>query len=91
VAGVYVDVQIPDDNVQEAGLNVPPALLSLNNSVPDGVVGGLELSTTVTVSVTGVAEFMVDEFGVTIVAVEWIWFTVKDVDPELAEWEESLP
>jgi hypothetical protein len=38
VAGVYVDVQIPDDNVQEAGLNVPPALPSLSDMVPDGVV-----------------------------------------------------
>jgi hypothetical protein len=69
VAGVYVDVQIPDDNVQEAGLNVPPALSSPNDMVPDGVVGGLELSETDIESVACPPVFTVVEFDVTAVVV----------------------
>ena len=36
--GVYDVVQPKFDKVQDVGLNVPPAL-SLNNTVPVGVVG----------------------------------------------------
>jgi len=66
---VYVDVQIPNDNVQDAVLNVPPALPSLSNIVPDGVVGEIELSETDIESVTCTPAFTVVGFDVMLVAV----------------------
>jgi hypothetical protein len=47
--GVYTVVQLPDESVQEVGLNVPPKFPSLHDTMPVGVLGGLELSTTDTV------------------------------------------
>jgi hypothetical protein len=41
---VYVVTHVPDGNAQEDGLNVPPALLSLNEIVPESAVGELEVS-----------------------------------------------
>lgn len=41
---MYVVTHAPDGNVQEAGLNVPPLLLSLNEIVPESAVGELEVS-----------------------------------------------
>jgi len=49
---VYTVVQLPDDIVQEDGLNVPPLFPSLHDTVPVGVVGVVELSATVEVNVT---------------------------------------
>jgi hypothetical protein len=49
---VYDVVQLPDANAHDGGLNVPPALLSFHDIVPVGVVGELEVSLTVTVSIT---------------------------------------
>ena len=48
--GVYDVVQLPDDKVQNVGLNVPE-LPSLHVTLPPGVVVGLELSATITVNV----------------------------------------
>jgi hypothetical protein len=70
VAGVYDTVQPLDDNVQEEGLNVPPALLSFHNMVPVGVVGELEVSLTVTVSVTDDPGLVTGEFDDTATVVE---------------------
>ena len=83
---VYDVVHPPDGNVQEVGLKVPPALLSLHVTLPDGVVGELEVSATVAVNVIWVPEFTAAEFGVTVVVVEWKRFTVNDDTPELAVW-----
>lgn len=41
---MYVDTHVSDGNVQEDVLNVPPALLSLNEIVPESVVGELDVS-----------------------------------------------
>jgi hypothetical protein len=49
---VYEVVQLPDDNVHEDGLNVPPALVSFHTTVPEILVVELEVSETVAVSVT---------------------------------------
>lgn len=40
----YVVTHVPDGNAQEDGLNVPPALLSLNEIVPESAVGELDVS-----------------------------------------------
>ena len=66
---MYDVVQIPDDNTHDAALNVPPALLSIHDMVPVGVVGELEVSLTVTVSVTDEPEFTTGEFNDTVTAV----------------------
>ena len=61
--------QLPPDNVQEVGSKVPPALLSLNNRVPLGVVGELELSAVDIVNKIVVPEFIVLWFGEIVVFV----------------------
>ena len=65
---VYETVQVPDDRVQVAGLKVPPAV-SLNTTVPEGVLGLLEESATVTVNDTDPPEVTVEEFGVSVTLV----------------------
>ena len=62
MAIVYEVVQLPDTNIQDDGPNAPPALLSLQDTVPVGIVGELEVSLTVTVSVTDDPGFAVCEF-----------------------------
>jgi len=49
-AGVYIVVQLPNDNVQEDGLNVPPLFPSLHDTVPAGIIE-LELPAIFTVNV----------------------------------------
>lgn len=44
--GVNDVEQVPDASVQEAGLNVPPALPLVHDTVPFGVVGKLVVSAT---------------------------------------------
>ena len=51
-------------------MNEPPALPSLQNTVPVGFVGELEVSVTVTVNVTTLPEIIVDVLGVTVRVVE---------------------
>lgn len=70
VEGVYDVVQLPDDRAHAAGLNVPPAPLSLNNMVPVAVVGKAEVSVTVIVNVVGVPGLATDEPGDTVTVVE---------------------
>lgn len=60
---VYDTVQLPDESVHDVGLKVPPPV-SLNTTVPDGVLGVLEVSVTVTVNVTDSPEVTEAEFGV---------------------------
>jgi hypothetical protein len=43
---VYVDTHASDDIVHETGLNVPPALLSLKETVPESALGELDVSLT---------------------------------------------
>ena len=61
---MYETVHTPDDNVQKAGVNVPPAPPSAQDIVPVGVVGELELSATVEVNVTEPPGGTVAGFGV---------------------------
>ena len=75
--------QPPPDNVQEVGSKVPPALLSLNNIVPVGVVGELELSAVDILNMTVVPEFIVLIFGEIVVIVVSSRFTVSGKVPEL--------
>ena len=49
VDGVYVVAQLPEDRVQEVGLNVPPLFPSLQDTIPVGI-SELELPATVTVN-----------------------------------------
>lgn len=63
VESVYDVVQLPDDNVQEEGLNVPPPLLSFHDIVPVGVLGKFDVSVTVAVNVMDDPEFTIDELG----------------------------
>jgi hypothetical protein len=63
-------VQSLDDSVQEDGLNVPPALPSLHDTEPVGVVGEVELSATAAVNVTELPE----------VTVEGLWVTDRIVE-----------
>ncbi len=63
VESVYDVVQLPDDNVQEEGLNVPPPLLSFHEIVPTGALGELDVSVTVAVNVMDEPEFTTDELG----------------------------
>lgn len=50
--GVYDVVQVPDDKSQKAELNEPPPFPSLHITEPAGETDPLELSVTVTTSVT---------------------------------------
>ncbi len=43
---VYVDTHASGDTVHETGLNVPPALLSLKETVPESALGELDVSLT---------------------------------------------
>jgi hypothetical protein len=45
-------VHVPDASAQEDGLKEPPAFASFQVTVPVGVVGELEVSFTVAVSIT---------------------------------------
>ncbi len=83
IAEVYDVVHPPDGNLQEAGLNVPPALLSLHVTLPDGVVGETEVSATIAAYVNWVPELIAAEFGVTVVVVEC--FTANIAVPVLLE------
>ena len=65
---MYEVVQLPDDKVQEGGLNVPE-LPSLHVTVPLGVFAGVEASMTVTVNVICVPEFTEAGLGVTVTVV----------------------
>ncbi|NHI03197.1 hypothetical protein DYY67_0318 [Candidatus Nitrosotalea sp. TS] len=56
--------------MHDDGLNVPLALLSLQDTVPVGVVGELEVSLTVAVNVTDEPGFAVDRFDDTVTDVE---------------------
>ena len=69
VEAVYVTVQLPDDSVHEEILNVPPALPSLNATIPDGVVEELEVSVTEIVRVTDPPAVKLLELGVMVTLV----------------------
>jgi hypothetical protein len=70
VEGVYNVAQVPpDESVHEVSLNVPPALPSPNDMVPDGVVWKYAVSETDTESVTCPPVFTVVEFDTTAVVV----------------------
>lgn len=56
--------------MHDDGLNAPPALLSLQDTAPVGAVGELEVSLTVTVSVTDDPGFAVDKFDDMVTDVE---------------------
>ena len=69
-AGVNTVVQSPDDSVHEEGLNVPPAVPSLHDTVPVGAVGEVEVSAIVAVSEIDPAEETVPGLGATVTVVE---------------------
>ena len=59
----YETVQEADERTHDVGLNVPPDSLSLNCTLPVGVVGEPEVSVTVMVNVAYVPGFTVKIFG----------------------------
>jgi hypothetical protein len=68
--GLYTAVHEPADRVQEGGVNVPPALPSLNVTVPVGVDAvPVDVSDTVTLYVIGFPATIVDGLGVMVVLV----------------------
>ena len=67
--GVYDTLQPPDDRIHVAELNVPPAPLSLHDTVPVVVVGALDVSVTCTENVDALPADAVPELGVTVVLV----------------------
>jgi hypothetical protein len=87
--GEYELVQLPDDKVQDVGLNVPPELLSVNETDPDGICVEFNVSITFTASVNGVLEFKVAELGVIVVPVERSGCTVREDVAVLIAWVES--
>jgi hypothetical protein len=76
---VYVTVQLPPDNVHEVVPNVPSALLSLNKTVPVGVTGEFDVSTTDMVSVTEPPPLTVPELDVIDVLVGCNAFVVEEL------------
>jgi hypothetical protein len=92
VEGVYNVAQVPpDESVHEVSLNVPSALLSFIDTVPDGVAVVCDVSETDIVSATDPPEIIAVGFDVMAVAVLSNDVIAKGVDPELVEWEESPP
>jgi hypothetical protein len=69
---VYDTVQVPDERVQDEGLNVPPRLPSLQVTVPAVIVGKVDVSMTLTVNDTEEPCFATPEFDVTVLEVESI-------------------
>ena len=67
--GVYDTSQLPDDGTHVAELNVPPAPLSLHDTVPVAIVGILEVSVTCTENVEALPADVVPELGVMVVLV----------------------
>jgi len=65
---VYNVWQLPDDKIQEGGLNEPPEPPSLHVTLAVGVVGELYVSFTLTTNVSE-PEDIVAGFGVTLVVV----------------------
>ncbi len=66
---IYDVMQLPDDNVHDAGSNVPPAPLSLHDTVPVVVVGELDISIIWAENVIEPPADTVAEFGVIVVLV----------------------
>ncbi len=69
VGAVYVVTHVVAGDVHDAGLNVPPAPLSLHDTVPVTVVGELEVSLTWAENVSVPLEGRVVELGVTVTLV----------------------
>jgi hypothetical protein len=69
---VYDTVQVPDERMQEAGLNIPPRLPSLQDMEPVGVSCESDVSVTLTVNNTGEPWFVVSVLDVTTLEVELI-------------------
>ena len=89
---MYTVVQMPDDKVQEEdGLNEPPALPSLQDTVPVGIIGEAELSTTVKENATCDPWVTVAGFGVIVIPSTCNGFTVKVDVPVLPECTLSPP
>ena len=67
--GVYDREQWLPESTQLVGAKVPPAPLSLHDTMPIKAVDGLEVSATVAVNVTAFPKVNVAGFGVTVVVV----------------------
>jgi hypothetical protein len=72
-------VQLPPDNVHDAGPNVPPALLSVKEIIPVGVTGEFDVSVTDIVRVTDPPLFSVLELDTIEVLVECNGFVVVEL------------
>lgn len=66
---VYVDTHAVDDDVHDTGLNVPPAPLSLHDTVPERAVGELDVSLAWAENVNVSLEGRVAELGVIVTLV----------------------
>lgn len=70
VGGVYVKAHWLFERVHTFGLKIPPAPLSLHDTIPIIEEDGFEVSATVAVTVIAVPGVNVVGFGVTVVVVE---------------------
>ncbi len=88
--GVYVSAHWLSDNVQASGLKVPPAPLSLHDTMPIMDEGGFEVSVMDAVRVFALPEVNVAGLDVTFTAVvSSVLFVVKDALPLLVLWVAS--
>ncbi len=91
VEAVYIDAHEPDESVHEVALNLPPPLLSLHDTVPEGITGELDASLILTTNLTVPLEDRVAGFGVMVAVVECSKCTERDDIPALPKWTESPP
>jgi len=89
--GVYDVVHVPADKVHVSELNEPPALPSLHDTIPSGVVDEVDVSVTVEVNIIAVPDVKETEFGLMITDVECIVTTARDSIEELVTWVISPP
>ena len=91
VDGVYDAVQVPDANVQDDELNVPPTFPSPQVIVPVGIFCEFTVSVTVAVNVSIFPAAYDAGFGDTVTDVEESEFVVKIDVPEFVVWLLSPP
>jgi hypothetical protein len=85
----YLDTHAPDESVHDVVLNWPPPLLSLHDTVPEGVVGELDASLILTTNVIVPLEDRIAGFGLMDTVVGCSTFTERGDIPALPEWAES--
>lgn len=87
--GVYDTEHEAADKLQKGRLNVPPALPSLHDTMPSGIIGRLDVSVTRAVNWVPVPWLIVTVFGVMVVVVLANLDIAKVNCPLFALWDKS--